>query len=148
MTIDLYDPVGNPPIYPLQGSQFHDSSRFIKIINVQPKAQYMKNHVLFLSSTMKSSLTKTEEEALSHILNAGAKITTKYEKNNVTIAVVENRSQDEYRLAGLHNKYVLNKQWLINTSYREEFHAPTMTIMDYPLPIGAVPGSHNKVSSL
>ncbi|KAI7850632.1 hypothetical protein BDC45DRAFT_242526 [Circinella umbellata] len=64
------------------------------------------------------------------------------------IAVVENRSQDEYRLAGLHNKYVANKQWLINTRYREEFHAPTMTIMDYPLPIGAVPGSHNKTFSI
>ncbi|KAI9494375.1 hypothetical protein BDB00DRAFT_974414 [Zychaea mexicana] len=137
----LYQPINKDshPIFPPYDSKFNKQKGYVIDTGKTPQL-YMSGECLYVEPDLIPEV-ELLDSWLDYLKKAGATIASEYNKDQVTTVVVKDRSTPVYKQASKDGKVVASTWWLTNTIMRGEKHAPTSTLVDYPMPRGGIPGS-------
>ncbi|CAO3629855.1 unnamed protein product [Cunninghamella blakesleeana] len=119
----------------------HQMPDLEQLKKLTPKDTYFQGHVIYIHPDIfiKSDI---HNYLFDYLSKAGAE-TTNNLKDDVTIAIMKDRSSQEYRKIYKSNIMIASVFWLTNTLYRECLLPPLSTIWDYPTPRGGIVGMEN-----
>ena len=138
---------GESLIFPPYGSKFSSRRPYKIELAEDIPTPYLADDCIYAEPDLLGVDTDVLDSWLTYLeQKAGAKIVKEYNKDQVTIAVVKNRSTSTYIKASRDGKMVASKWWLTNTIMRKQKQIPTATLVDYPMPKGGIPSADKVVS--